>query len=313
MINHASSDERVSEHPGLKIYGIESYIAVPLLRRDGSYFGTLCALDPLPAQLDETNFGIFELLSQLISFELEAEDEKIAREAQIGALNDLVSIAGHDLRQPLSALRLRAQMTARRAKREGVSPELAAQLDGLVTDTQRAILLTDSLLDVGRIQAGSFTLEEAEIDLAVLVQQVVEDVKTSSPNHSFQLETPHSLTVKGDGLKLGQVIRNLLDNAVKYSPESTQPIEVKLSPLPTSEALFQVRDYGIGVAESELSKLFQRQYRSSNALESGISGSGLGLYISQKIIEAHQGKLWAELADGGGMLFQATLPLISPS
>ncbi|MGI9146342.1 MAG: ATP-binding protein [Chloroflexota bacterium] len=76
IVSHASADPRFMDHPGLKLYGIESYIAVPLNRRDGTYFGTLCALDPLPAELNEEGLAIFELLASLIAFELEAEDSE---------------------------------------------------------------------------------------------------------------------------------------------------------------------------------------------------------------------------------------------
>lgn len=300
LINYASQDERVDNHPGLKLYGIESYIAVPLYRRDRSYFGTLCALDPLPAKLSENNFAIFELLADLVSFELEAEDKKQEQEAQIGALNDFISIAAHDLRQPLSTMLLRAQLTARRAKREGISAELIAGIDGVVADIRRTMLLTDTLLDVGRLQAGTFAISLSEVDLAALVRQILEDVKTNSPNHSFQLQSPENLQVKGDGVKLTQVVRNLLDNAVKYSPGSQEPIEVTVSSK-AGAALVQVRDHGRGVSEDDLPRLFERQYRTQQAIDTGIGGSGLGLYISQKIVEEHGGQLWAEIAPGGGL------------
>lgn len=310
LINEASKDERVKDHPGLKLYGIESYVAVPLNRRDGSYFGTLCALDPAPSQLGEEAFDIFNLLSDLIAFELEAEEEKQAREAEIGALNDIISIAAHDLRQPLSSMQGWAQLTARRAKREGVSEELSQNIDRIVTDTRRMAMLTDSLLDVGRIEAGSFKLERAKLDLVTLVHQIIEDVKANSPAHTFNLSAPEALLVEGDAVRLAQVVRNLLDNAVKYSPQARGPIEVRISLAPGQQALFEVQDCGIGVAEGDLPRLFERQYRTDEAVASGISGSGLGLYISKTIIEAHGGRIWAELTPDGGLQVCFRLPLL---
>lgn len=119
LINRASTDPRFSGHPGLQLHGIESSIAVPLNRRDGSYFGTLCALDPLPANLSADHFAVFHLLAQLIAFELEADEHQQRREAAVPALEDFVAIAAHDLRQPLSALAVQVQLLARRARAGG--------------------------------------------------------------------------------------------------------------------------------------------------------------------------------------------------
>jgi signal transduction histidine kinase len=295
------------------LYGIESYIAVPISRRDGSYFGTLCALDPLPASLSEADFEIFNLCADLIAFELEAEDEKIEREAHISILNDLISMSAHDLRQPLSAVQLRVQLATRRAKREGVSPEMLAHLEQLENDVQRTNLLMDTLLDISRIEAGNFSLELADVDVVHLLQQAVNDLKSVSADHTFEVETSQpSIEITADATRLSQVFANLLNNAVKYTPNPapTQPIKVKLEvDNATNSILIQVRDYGMGVEKSELPKLFERQYRSEQAIASGIKGSGFGLYISRKIIQAHKGNLWAEIVPDGGLRFFVKLSL----
>ncbi len=329
MINHASQDGRVCNHPGLLKYGIESYIAVPLSRLDGSYFGTLCALDPAPQHLDESSFGIFELMAQLIAYELEAEDERIDREAQIGALNDIISIAGHDLRQPLTSLLLRSQMMARQVQRQMPDAGIMEGLQEQVATIRRTISLTDKLLDISRLETQNFTLDIAELDLVQLVEQVITDVKATSPNHSFEIRLPTSLNIEGDGIRLNQVIRNLLDNAVKYSPYSKEPIKVVLSTLgdlanpifqnmastsPTEaskrrQVVLQIADSGLGVKESDLGHLFERQFRTQEAKDAAISGSGLGLYVSKQIISAHGGEIWAERVEGGGLSITFTLPV----
>ena len=138
-INHASRDERFRTHPGLALYGIESYLAVPLRRRDGSYFGTLCTLDPAPTDLAEDAAAIFTLLADLIAFELEADEQGRQQEAQIRALEDVIAIAGHDLRQPLTILLGRLQLLARAARRATLTPEeLAARVEELTGQVRRA-------------------------------------------------------------------------------------------------------------------------------------------------------------------------------
>ncbi len=261
--------------------------------------------------MDESSFEVFQLLAQLIAFQLEAEDEKQAREAEIGALNELISIASHDLRQPLTTLRLRSQFLTRSIKRDSSysQAQLIERLEEISSDTRRLSLLTDSLLDVGRLRAGSFRLEKTSLDFSALVQQVVEDVKISAPNYQFVIELIPTLPIIADEVKLTQVLRNLLDNAVKYSPNSEKAIEIRLTVSSEREAVLQVRDGGIGVKESDLPKLFQRQFRTQEAIDSGIGGSGLGLYISRQIIIAHDGRLWAENTPNGGLVVSLSLPL----
>jgi len=267
--------------------------------------------------LSEADFAVFELMAQLITFELEAEDERIGREAEIGALKDIISIAAHDLRQPLTAMQLRAQLAFRQAKRENISPELTTKFEGVVNDINRTIQLTDKLLYVGTIKAGTFQLDLDELNLVALIEQVIDDARTNSPGYTFQLEVldlADTFRLIGDTIRLGQAVRNLVDNAVKYSPDIDGPIEVKLfrqlNAAGELEALIQIRDHGMGVDAKDLPRLFEHQYRTEQALASGIKGTGFGLFISQKIIEAHIGKLWAELPNGPGLIINFTLPML---
>lgn len=289
---------------------------MPLLRRDGSYFGTLCALDPAPASLDEASFAVFDLMAQLISYELEAEDKGNAREAHIGALKDVISMAAHDLRQPLTSLLLRSQIMLRQVRREEVKPGLVEGLEQQSATIRRTISLTDKLLDVSRLETNTLTLDLARLDLVELIEQVVGDLKNTSPDHTFELQTPPTLIVEADAIRLNQVIRNLLDNAIKYSPYSKDPIEIKLSTLTNPEAnqgnpqvILQIKDHGLGVKESDLAHLFERQFRTQEAQQAGISGSGFGLYISRQLIKAHGGEIWAERVADGGLLISFSLPL----
>ncbi len=314
LINKASADPRFSEHPGLHLYGIESYIAVPLCRRDGSFFGTLCALDPLPASLTENDFDVFHLLAQLIAFELETDETQRQKEAEHRALEDFISIAAHDLRQPLTVMYGRAQLLARHAHRGAPATEMIEQVDSLLAQTRRAVLLSDTLLDVARIQRGQFTLDRAEFDLMPLVRQTLDDVRVVAPGHIFRLGAPSSLLINGDMGRLGQVVRNLLDNAVKYSPDERGPIEVTVCRSQpeggTTFAMISITDQGIGVSDDDLERLFERHYRAERATERGISGSGLGLYIARQIIEAHGGSIWAEHGSGGGLVVHISLSVV---
>jgi signal transduction histidine kinase len=318
-INHASQDERFRTHPGLALYGIESYLAVPLRRRDGSYFGTLCTLDPAPTDLADDAAAIFTLLADLIAFELEADEQQRQQAAQIRALEDVIAIAGHDLRQPLTVLLGRLQLLARAARRESLTPEeLATRVDELTGQVRRAVSLSETLLDVVHLEAGQLALDLAPLDLVALARRAIDDVQIVGSRHDFRLDAPPSVPGHGDERRLGQVLRNLLENAVKYAPAASGPIVVTLvGPAPAQsagEVQLEVRDAGPGVPTASLSHLFERNYREAAAFTSGVQGSGLGLYIAQQIIAAHGGRMWAEAASPeGGLAVRLILPTTPPS
>ena len=286
---------------------------MPLHRRDGSYFGTLCALDPLPADLTEADFTIFDLLAKLIAFELEADEEQRRRQDELEALNNLISIAGHDLRQPLTVLQLRAQQLVRRIHSGTSLENMSGDAEKMVVDIRRVGMLTDSLMDLARIQTGGIRRNLSGVDLSGLVSQALQDTLVVTPEHRLVANLPEALVLQADEVKLGQVVRNLLDNAVKFSPDNAGTIEVVLSEETTADgtqqAHLQVQDSGIGVQSGELEQLFERQFRSQIAVRQQISGSGLGLYIARQIVEAHGGRIWAEHAPGGGLILHVTLPL----
>ena len=299
------------------LHGIESYLAVPLIRRDGSFFGTLCSLDPLPAALDDDAFAIFRLLADLIAYELEAEDEQRKQAAQIRILEDIIAIAAHDLRQPLTVLLGRLQLLARGVRRGTPPDDLAVRLDALIAQTRRAVALSESLLDVARMESGNLAIERAPFDLAGLARQVAEDVRIGAPAHTLRLNVPATMPFVGDERRLAQVLRNLLENAVKYAPAESGPIALTIAPeSPTGAAReihVAVRDSGLGVPSESLPLLFKRNYRVPDAVAQGIQGSGLGLYIVRQIIEAHGGRVWAEAAPEGGLGIHLVLPLVPPS
>ncbi len=198
MISHASREPRFASHLGLQKYGIESYIAVPLNRRDGSYFGTLCALDSQPANLAEEHLEIFHLLSQLIAFELEADERGQRRDAEARMLEDFIAMAAHDLRQPLTALGVRAQLLARTVRRTPGAEVLAERVDGLIQDIGRATALSETLLDIARIESGGLVIERADFDLIAVIREVLRDIRILAPRHTIRMDVPDALTITGD-------------------------------------------------------------------------------------------------------------------
>ncbi len=291
------------------MHGLESYIAVPLYRRDGSLFGTLCALDTVPAQLRDEDFEVFHSLAQLISFELEADEQNRKRMAEVRALEDIIAIAAHDLRQPLAALSGRAELLMRRAQRGATVESMLDGLKVMIEQAQRASRLSEALLDVAQIEVGGLTLVRSHFDLIALAGWAVEDTHSAAPAHALVLEGPAYLEVYADERRLSQVLRNLLDNAAKYAPPTSGPIILSIIPEASAGVVHvAVRDHGPGVAQGDLNQLFERNYRTVEASSRGVRGTGLGLYVVRQIITLHGGTAWAESADGGGLKVRFDLP-----
>ncbi len=168
--------------------------------------------------------------------------------------------------------------------------------------------LVENLLDTSRIQAGSFTVAKKPTDIEELVQKVVEKVQSITGQHSFVLRFDPSLpSVPGDSQRLEQVLHNLLDNAIKYSPQGGQITisgEIKNHSIQVG-----VADEGQGIRPAEQIKIFESFYRIQGLDSRKVGGVGLGLTICRAIVEAHGGAIWAESTAGGGSVFYFTLPL----
>ncbi|MBF6590745.1 MAG: hybrid sensor histidine kinase/response regulator [Ktedonobacterales bacterium] len=220
-----------------------------------------------------------------------------------------LSIASHELRTPLTSLKGLAQFTRRRLDRAG-APE-ALYLARMERAIERMEALVSDLLDVSRIESGKLSLRLERSDLLEIVRQVVEDQRMASERKITLrlLEAPAWMEADAD--RLGQVLANLLANALKYSAD-TAPVAVSVSQ-EGEEAVVCVRDHGCGIPPDQLAHIFERFYRVPDAeTGSGSSvGLGLGLYISREIIERHRGRIWAESTPGMGSAFYVSLPLLA--
>ncbi len=284
---------------------------MPLHRRDGTYFGTLCALDPLPHELSDDDVAIFELLSGLIAYEMESEERRLRQEAAVRNLEDFVAVASHDLRQPLTIMYGWAQLLVSRVKRGDSTQNLTEIAETMLLSARDAILLSDALLDTASIDTGSFTLDTGPTDLVGIVDGAVSELRVIASEHEFVVESPSELVIQADESRLGRVIRNLLDNAVKYAPAESGPITVQLAEITCSgeaRVSISVCDCGGGVNDDELGHLFDRQYRAPAASSLGVRGTGLGLYVVRQIVEAHGGTVWAEHGQPSGLCVRLTLP-----
>jgi len=174
-------------------------------------------------------------------------------------------------------------------------------------ETEKLEALVEELLDTSRTRAGTFTVSKKEVDLEALLKRVMKRAKARAGSQSLLRQGAVPLPrVKADAHRLEQVFSNLLDNAMKYSPEGKITVGAALE---DGVVHFTVADEGESIPAVELGLVFDSFYRGKQAMAKGLKGSGLGLTICKGIVEAHGGRIWAESAPGKGNRFHFTLPL----
>jgi len=236
------------------------------------------------------------------------QDARAVAEAALRLRDAFLSIASHELRTPIATLKGHAQVALRRLERTGqLEPERAAEaLRTIARQSDKLNRLLGHLLDISRLEAGKLTLEPRPTDISALAGQVVADARARDDRHDIALAAPPRLEAEIDPLRLEQVLVNLLDNAIKYSPNGGA-IEVAVSRAAADALEISVRDRGLGVPPEKRARIFERFYQAHG--EGHRSGLGLGLYISGQIIELHGGEIRAVFPPDGGSRFVVRLPL----
>jgi signal transduction histidine kinase len=228
--------------------------------------------------------------------------------------DDFLSIVSHELRTPLTSIQGYSQLLEARLRgdRPGESKEMA-HLRVVRSQVGRMRRLVDDLLDVSRIdRRGGVSIEPIDFDLAAELREAVSRVEREHHDRQIELEAPPSLPVHADRDRIGQVISNLLENAVKYSPDGG-PIRV-IAASRAGEVEVRVSDAGIGIPPEHRDHVFERFYQADDdAGRRRFGGLGLGLYISRAIIDAHGGRIWAgpNVEDGAGSVFGFRIPRVA--
>jgi PAS domain S-box-containing protein len=230
-----------------------------------------------------------------------AEDAVRARE-------DFLSVAAHELKTPVTSLRGFAQLTLRAMDQDGELDRTRLRHALTVVNQQSDKLrrLVAQLLDISRIQSGRLALELRPVDVNELVAEIVTAMQNQSQYHTLKVVGVDLPQIQIDALRVEQVLTNLLDNAIKYSPQGG-PIEIELSTPDVDHVEIGIRDHGPGIPADHREHIFERFYQAGEG-QSNAAGMGLGLYISREIVELHGGSIRAEFPDDGGARFAITLP-----
>lgn len=218
--------------------------------------------------------------------------------------DEFLAIASHELKTPVTSIKAYAQMLEGLFRESGNIQE-ATMLAKMDKQVNKLTDLIGDLLEATRINSGKLRFHEDHFDLDALAEEVIEEMERTSGKHTIIRQLNAGGMIYGDRTRIGQVITNMVSNAMKYSP-GTSRIIVSTWQEPGSVTL-SVRDFGVGIPEDKLDKVFEQFYRVNNSKHQP-SGLGLGLYISSKIIKRLGGKIWVESEQGKGSTFYFTLP-----
>ena len=231
--------------------------------------------------------------------------------------NEFFVVANHELRTPLTAILGYAELLQLQFP-EGADAMQQSAITRIAEECEHLILLIHELLDVSRLEHARLELKKQYLDLlAPLSQLVITQAQTTSMHRLHltleELEPVDCLMGWFDLLRIEQVIRNLLSNAMKYSPAGSE-IEVGVRPRRDAqgraqEVVIWVKDQGMGIDARDLPHIFERFYRAATFDGSSISGFGIGLYLTRQLVQAHGGRIWAESTKGQGSTFYVVLPL----
>jgi signal transduction histidine kinase len=289
IIDDVSADARYCDHPTPGMYGFQSYISMPILLRDGHFFGTLCAIDTQPSRLDTPMVrGMFRAFTDLVASYLDerraldpAETKQLDARAVAELHDQLVTVLGHDLRNPIAAILASAKLL----KTTGVGDQATSIVDIIERSATRMFSMVDDVTDFARARLGSgMGLARRTERIDQVIALVVDEMRLTYPDRRILLHSDAPGHIDADSGQIARLASNLLVNALKYG-DPTQPVVIEASR--TGEFRLSVVNKGAPIAADRIEGLFAPFVRGD--VRPDQSGLGLGLYIVSEIAKAHGG------------------------
>lgn len=292
--------------------GVTALMAAPISAA-GNPLGVLTIYAPRVSIFAADDLALVQLLADQAAVILESRaliDEAArvqAREETIRLKDDFLSAAAHDLKTPLTTLIAQAQLLERRALRNPNDPTDVQAIQRMIREGQRLKNLVQELLDAMRAEQGTLLGQREQVDLTALAGEIC--TRHQSSGHNCVVVATDAVVGMFDRNRISQLIENLVENAVKYSPDGGQ-IQINVQQV-DDQANIQVCDMGIGIPAVDIPHVFDRFYRGSNVDDRRFAGMGLGLFICRGIVEQHGGRIWASRNQGQGTTIHLLLPLDS--
>jgi signal transduction histidine kinase len=303
------------------------YIGVPIVLSDGTLFGALSTIDPEPRQMSLTQAKLLVVLARILATQVEREQElterkwaevelsRALRALQIAneqreylnrVQSDFVSIVNHEFRTTLTAIQGFSELMR---DEEFSFHEVKEYASDINVDARRLSRMINQLLDLDQMKSGQVQLHLEQVDLNEIIVAVVQRIRPTAPGHQIHLQLDEHLPLlSGDYDRLSLVVTNLLNNAIKYSPEGG---EIRLcSCVKDASVRVFVQDSGVGIPAPALDQVFEMHaWPCESNAPRYIKGTGLGLPIVRQIVQMHNGKTWAESELDKGSIFHFTLPI----
>jgi PAS domain S-box-containing protein len=300
------------EHPSFVGFppnhpSMTNFLGVPI-RYAGKVAGHLYLVNKRGAdEFSEDDVRSIEKLAERAGIAMEISRLQIEMESAIQSREDLLAVVSHDLRGPLSSMKLSTDLIRLKGREAEDTLGLQRPLASMVRAANRMNRLISDLLNAASIKSGTFTLEVHAEEVLPVVVALVEDMRPAAASKGLRLDhtvSPDIPPVTCDRERVLQVLANLVGNAIKFTPEGGQ-ICIDAGTR-DDEVYFKVSDSGPGIAEDEQPHLFDQYWKSK---PSGRFGTGLGLYIAKGIVKSHGGRIWVESRIGSGSTFVFTLPI----
>lgn len=294
--------------PPASLGEVRNLAAIPVPGRDDQVVAVLIVFDKAGGDLSPRDLQILNALARHAAIVFENAELRRAERREAARQTHFLGMVAHELKNPLTPLRINLQLLRRRLGETADQPAVAKSLGTITANLDRLQHRIDDLQRASHLGSGTFTLDPQPCDLADLARQVVDEQLNTllGQAHTLSLDAPPSLPGIWDCDRLHQTLTNLVGNALKYSPTETEvAVEVRQA---GDRALITVADRGVGFRPEDLADLFKPYSRLYQ--ESKVKGTGLGLYIVKGIVEAHGGRVWAESeGPGQGSRFGVELPI----
>ena len=311
MFNDVATDDVYRNHPIAAQFGIVSYASIPIFRSNGSFFGTLCAIDTEPRDVKHPRVvAMLEMFADIIgrsleTYErLEAQERLVEHERQMAAVQEeFVAVLGHDLRNSVAAL----NAGVRQLDKEPLSDKARKILPLMGSSIHRMSELIDNIMLHAKSRLGGGIRISATPDAGLedALNHVVEEVRAAAPDHKITVDLDFDRPVSCDAARVAQAVSNLLSNAVRYADDGSEvAVHGRVS---EAEAVISVANRGAPIPESLKQKLFQPYQRGDQTKGEGL---GLGLHIASSIAVAHSGQIDVT-CDDGLTTFAFRLPLLA--
>ena len=311
LVRGARDDEHLRL---LRLVGLSSVMIVPMLARDQAIGAITLGAAESGRIFTPEDLALAEDLARRAG--LAVDNARLYAEAREAARSRdrFLAVAAHELRSPLTATKGFAQLLLRRASRTPGGEAWIASLRTIDNQVNKVATLVNRLLDVSRIDEHRLQLQLEPVDLLDIAREALAEQQLMAEGRVLRLSTDLSeLRGNWDPARVGQVLTNLLDNAAKYSPAGGDiTLIVGLSD-GGQTARLGVHDCGPGIAADARERLFERDFRATDAVGAGMEGMGLGLYVSKGIVDAHGGRIWLETSEDAGTTFWVALPREAPT